>query len=464
MEKLRPETVVLEVEGGLLRSSSTFPYFMLVAIEGGGFLRGLILLLLYPVIHFMSNELGLRVMVIVCFLGVRKNGFRVGRTVLPKFMLEDMGLEEFEVVRKVKRKVGVTEMPRVMVESFLGDYLGVEVVVGRELKEFGGFYTGLMEDMEFKDLVFGKDVGGGGGVMGLCSSSKHNKHPVFSQCKEIYLVGEAEKRNKKQVPREKYPKPLIFHDGRLAIRPDPINSIAIFMWLPFGILLSVLRLAIAAGLLFYSTIPLAATGITWKVRGAAPSSSPRPQNSIGQLYICNHKTLLDPNVISLALNRKTASVSYGLSQFSAIISPIKINWLTRNLEEDRKRMEGILSRGEDLVVCAEGTTCREPYLLRFSPLFTELTDIVVPVAIDLHVSMFYATTVSGNKWMDPFYFLMNPHACYELEFLEKVDTSRVRAGDCSRFDMANHVQRQIGKALGFECTMLRRKDKYMMLA
>lgn len=289
---------------------------------------------------------------------------------------------------------------------------------------------------------------------------------------EIYLVGEDGKRNWKPVPREKYPKPLIFHDGRLAIRPDPFNSIAIFMWLPLGILLSVLRLTVAVTLLFSCTVPLAITGIKWRVRVATPASlqlqksidhlSTKPE--AGQLYICNHKTLLDPNVISLALKRKASSVSFGLSRFSAMISPIKINWLTRNLDEDRKRMERILGRGEDLVVCAEGTTCREPYLLRFSPLFTELTYQVVPVAVDLHVSMFYGTTVSGHKWMDPFYFFMNPCTCYELEFLEKVDTSGVRAGECSRFDMANHVQRQIGKALGFECTMLRRKDKYMLLA
>ncbi|KAH0450162.1 hypothetical protein IEQ34_020854 [Dendrobium chrysotoxum] len=480
MEKLSIETLVLEVEGALLRSSSTFPYFMLVAIEGGGFLRGFLLLLLYPIICLMGNEFGLRVMVMVCFFGVKKNSFRVGRTVLPKFFLEDMGFEEFELLSKAKRRVGVTKMPRVMVESFLRDYLGVELVFGRELQEFGGFYTGLTKDdngwmekenIAFKDLVFGKE-NISGGVMGLCSSSKHGKHLVFSHCKEIYYVGEVEKRNRKPVPRETYPKPLIFHDGRLAIRPDPVNAIAIFMWLPFGILLSVLRLTIAVTLLFYCTIPLAITGIKWKVRGEAPSSlnlqnsinHPNTKSAAGQLYICNHKTLLDPNVISLALNRKASSVSYGLSQFSAMISPIKINWLTRNLEEDRKRMERILSRGEDLVVCAEGTTCREPYLLRFSPLFTELTDQIVPVAIDLHVSMFYATSVSGHKWMDPFYFLMNPYTCYELEFLEKVDTSRVRTGYCSRFDMANHVQKQIGKALGFECTMLRRKDKYMMLA
>ncbi|KAK8965044.1 putative glycerol-3-phosphate acyltransferase 3 [Platanthera guangdongensis] len=74
--------------------------------------------------------------------------------------------------------------------------------------------------------------------------------------------------------------------------------------------------------------------------------------------------------------------------------------------------------------------------------------------------MFYATTVGGRKWMDPVFFMMNPSAWYEFEFLEKADTSSVRAGDCSRYDVANHVHGLIGKALGFQSTALTRKDKY----
>lgn len=117
-----------------------------------------------------------------------------------------------------------------------------------------------------------------------------------------------------------------------------------------------------------------------------------------------------------------------------------------------------------LVVCPEGTTCREPYLLRFSPLFAELGREIVPVALDSRVGMFYGTTAGGLKCLDPLYFLMNPIPTYRVEFLDKVDTTSIEGRGCNSVEVANYVQEKIAKALGFECTSLTRRDKYLMLA
>ena len=133
-------------------------------------------------------------------------------------------------------------------------------------------------------------------------------------------------------------------------------------------------------------------------------------------------------------------------------------------------MEALLARG-DLVVCPEGTTCREPYLLRFSPLFAELAGEVAPVALDTRVDMFYGTsTKPGAKWLDPLYFMVNSRPEYRVEFLERVAIAPAAEGDEAAgghghsIRAANRVQRVLGEALGFELTGLTRKDKYMMLA
>ena len=62
-------TVVCDFHGGLLRSTTLFPYFMLVALEAGGYLRGLVLLLLYPVIFCMGgdSDAAARVMAMAAF-------------------------------------------------------------------------------------------------------------------------------------------------------------------------------------------------------------------------------------------------------------------------------------------------------------------------------------------------------------------------------------------------------------
>ncbi|KAL5996514.1 hypothetical protein ACLOJK_026594 [Asimina triloba] len=462
--KLSNQTLVCDMEGALLKSTSLFPYFMLVAFEGGGLLRAFVLLLLYPLLCCFSREMALKAMVMVSFLGIRKEGFMVGRAVLPKYFLEDVGLEGYEVLKRGGRRVGVSEMPRVMVEGFLKEYMGVEVVLGRELKVVCGYYVGLMEVKEKVVFELKEEEKVVDGAIGIGRLKRCLDHPLLSLCKEIYLVGEADKRTWHALPRDQYPKPLIFHDGRLAFRPTPLASLAMFMWVPLGFSLAIFRGFVGVSLPYKIGIPiLAMTGM--RIRPKSPPA-PNSQTTLeGTLYVCNHRTLLDPVYLSAVLNKPLTAVTYSLSRMSEILAPIKTARLTRNREEDRKRMEELLRQG-DLVVCPEGTTCREPYLLRFSPLFAELTDEIVPVALVAHVSMFYGTTAGGLKCLDPLFFLMNPFPSYDVEVLGKVPKELTCGGGAgiSRIDVANMVQRELGEALGYECTGLTRKDKYLMLA
>jgi len=194
-EVLQNLTLVFSVEETLLKpSTSFFPCFMLVAFEGGmlGLLRALILLLLYPLICMVGEEIGLKIMVFICFFGIKKDTFRIGTSVLPKFFLEDVGYEGFLVVKRFGRQVGVTNLPRVMVEGFLKHYLGVEDIVGREIRVFGGYYLGVMED-EYK-LIGGKDhtlkemfSGVYSQVVGIAGTLKSFQTYPFTYCKVIHV-------------------------------------------------------------------------------------------------------------------------------------------------------------------------------------------------------------------------------------------------------------------------------------
>ncbi|XVF14494.1 hypothetical protein REPUB_Repub09cG0065000 [Reevesia pubescens] len=462
----RFDTLVCDIHGVLLRSETFFPYFMLVAFEGGSILRAFLLLLSCSFLWVLDYGLKLRVMIFISFCGLRKKDIEsVGRAVLPKFYLENLNLQTYEVWSKTSSKVVFTSIPRVMVEGFLQEYMSVNGVVGTELHTVGNRFTGLLSSsgLLVKHRALKEYFGDKKPDVGLGSSSLHD-HYFISLCKEAYVVHKEDSRNNQScvMPRDKYPKPLIFHDGRLAFLPTPFATLSMFLWLPFGIVLAIFRILVGICLpyrlaVFCGTL----SGVQLKFQGCFPSSKSQPKK--GVLYVCTHRTLLDPVFLTTALCRPLTAVTYSLSKMSEIIAPIKTVRLTRDRKQDGKTMQKLLSEG-DLVVCPEGTTCREPYLLRFSSLFAELADEIVPVAMNAHVSMFYGTTASGLKWLDPIFFLMNPRPSYHVQILGKVPKEFTCAGGRSSFEVANYIQRKLADALGFECTSLTRRDKYLMLA
>ncbi|CAL4945262.1 unnamed protein product [Urochloa decumbens] len=476
LDALPASVALCKVEGGLLMSSSTFPYFMLVALEAGGILRGLLLLLLYPALRLLGHGRAIKAMAVVSFLGLKKDAFRAGRAALPKLLLEDVSAEVFDAAARRRRCVFVSGMPRAMVEPFLREYLGVaaDAVVAPDMREFRGRYLGVMQGES--EVLRGLDVekliascreeeeeekGGDGVVVGVGGLGSSFVHLFQKHCKEVYVPTESARRRWHALPRRWYPKPLIFHDGRIAFRPTPAATLAMFMWLPLGAALAAARIATFLLLPFSLSVPLlAALGMHSRLIA-------NPSSTNNNLFACNHRSLLDPLYVAAAAGRADlAAATYSISRVSEILSPIPTFRLTRDRAADRAAMQARLSGGGGgggLVVCPEGTTCREPFLLRFSPLFAELGGgVVTPVALHSAVGMFHGTTAGGWKALDPLFLLMNPVPAYVVQFLDAVDCG-AGGGEAARA-VANEVQRRIAEALGYTCTGLTRRDKYLMLA
>ncbi|KAF9674711.1 hypothetical protein SADUNF_Sadunf10G0155300 [Salix dunnii] len=461
------DSIVSELEGTLLKDRDPVSYFMLVAFEGSGLLRFALLLILWPVIWLLEvlgkREYGLNLMVFAATAGVRESEIEsVARAVLPKFFMDDIDMEAWKVFSSYDKRVVVTKMPRLMTERFVKEHLRADEVIGSELviSRFG-FATGFVKGNNIDSYISSRvaklfidekpGLGLGTPTSSFLSLCKEQIHPPFMANQNQY--------DHHQLVR---PHPVIFHDGRLVKRPTPSIALLIILWMPLGIILATIRILVGL-MLPMRAKPYLSRVLGGKVIVKGKPPPPASSGSSGVLFVCTHRTLMDPVVLSTVLRRQIPAVTYSLSRLSEILSPIPTVRLTRIRNVDAEKIKTELANG-DLVVCPEGTTCREPFLLRFSALFAELTDQIVPVAMNYRVGFFHATTARGCKALDPIFFFMNPRPVYEVTFLNQLPIEATCSSGKSPHDVANYVQRILAATLGFECTNFTRRDKYRVLA
>jgi len=288
---------------------------------------------------------------------------------------------------------------------------------------------------------------------------------------EAYMVTRQKYR---ALPREQLQSRVILHDGRLARRPTATNTLLTLLWMPLGFALALVRvhlhLLLPARALSYAYKLM---GVKLVVRGNRPPPPPPPSKKgggPGVLFVCNHRTTLDPVAVAVALGRKVRWVvtDGASSRFSEAVSPVMTGVAlpvpvpSRESDDDADAaacIRRLLEEGDDVVIFPEGTICREPFLLRFGALFAEVTDRIVPVAIGAREGMFHGSTARGLRRMDPYFFFMNPRPTYEVTFLNQLPRELTCGGGRSPVEVANYVQEVLAAQLGFDCTCTSKQAK-----
>lgn len=189
-------TVVADLDGTLLIGRSSFTYFATFAYEAGGPFRLLFLLLLTPLCallyHCISEPAGVQALIFASFAGVKvKDIEKVARAVLPQLYARDLHPEAWRVFSTCGRRCVLTANARIMVEPFLKEYLGTDLVLGTEIATWRGRATGFVSPPgvlvgENKAEALKKAFGDSQPEIGL--GDRKTDFPFMALCKEGYIV------------------------------------------------------------------------------------------------------------------------------------------------------------------------------------------------------------------------------------------------------------------------------------
>ena len=190
--------VAADLDGTLLVGSNAFPYYVLLAIEAGGILRGILLLLSFPIILFLyrlvSESAGIRLLIFISLAGLGIDRIKaVSATVLPRFYAADVRSDAWKAFSACKcRRVVVTANPTVIVEPFVKRWLGGDKVLGTELEvdectgKATGFVTrpGILVAEKKRDAILREF--GDGNLPELGLGDRESDHDFMALCKVYF--------------------------------------------------------------------------------------------------------------------------------------------------------------------------------------------------------------------------------------------------------------------------------------
>ncbi|KAI3498289.1 hypothetical protein L1887_34061 [Cichorium endivia] len=240
-------SVAADLDGTLLKASVPFLYYVLVAIEAGSLLRGLIVITSFPIIAimciFFSEDLAGKMLIFLTFSGIKVSDLETAsRVVLPWFYADDVRSDSFKVFDSCRRKVVVTANPTVMVDAFAKDFLGADKVLGTEIEvdPWTKRATGLVKAPgilvgELKKLAVLKEFGEDLPDIGL--GDRKSDHQFMSICKEAYMVPKDHSATIVSPHRLKT-QPIIHNEYQV---PQPRSALITYIRMPFKFILSFIR-------------------------------------------------------------------------------------------------------------------------------------------------------------------------------------------------------------------------------
>ncbi|XP_012722312.2 ancient ubiquitous protein 1 [Fundulus heteroclitus] len=185
--------------------------------------------------------------------------------------------------------------------------------------------------------------------------------------------------------------------------------------------------------------------------------NPRSRDKNTKLYVCNHVTEFDHNIINLLTPFNTPQMegSTGFMCWARGFMEIHSASSQEAIEESLQRYCSTEGAPPLLVFPEEDTTNGRAGLLKFSSWPFSLTESIQPVALRVSRPLLSLSTVESSWLIDLLWTFFAPCTVYHVSWLPPVS----RQDDESTQEFANKVQELLAIELGLVSTKITKADK-----